>query len=59
MAPDGSSLITSIGVPQSVLWIHDKPGDRPDHDGGIDRGRTRLDLVGEVHFMKTASGSST
>jgi DNA-binding winged helix-turn-helix (wHTH) protein/Tol biopolymer transport system component len=27
--PDGRALITSIGVHQSAIWIHDKSGDRP------------------------------
>lgn len=29
VAPDGRSLITSVGVEHSVLWIHDQQGDRP------------------------------
>jgi serine/threonine protein kinase len=29
MAPDGESLITSIGVQTSAVWIHDARGDRP------------------------------
>jgi DNA-binding winged helix-turn-helix (wHTH) protein/Tol biopolymer transport system component len=29
MAPDGHSLITSIGMHQSAVWIHDFRGDRP------------------------------
>jgi serine/threonine protein kinase len=29
MAPDGRSLITSIGVQASAVWIHDARGDRP------------------------------
>src|SRR5205823_7220348 len=29
VAPDGGSLITSIGLRQSDLWIHDVRGDRP------------------------------
>jgi DNA-binding winged helix-turn-helix (wHTH) protein/Tol biopolymer transport system component len=28
IAPDGRSLITSIGMRQSAIWIHDKDGDR-------------------------------
>lgn len=28
VAPDGGSLITSIGVRQSALWLHDPRGDR-------------------------------
>ena len=28
MAPDGRSIITSIGLYESALWIHDKRGDR-------------------------------
>ncbi len=27
--PSGNSLITSVGVGQSDIWIHDPPGDRP------------------------------
>ena len=29
VAPDGRSLITSIGMRQSAVWIHDGRGDRP------------------------------
>ena len=29
VAPDGRSLITSIGLRHSVLWVHDHQGDRP------------------------------
>jgi hypothetical protein len=29
VAPDGRSLITSIGMRQSAVWIHDDRGDRP------------------------------
>jgi Tol biopolymer transport system component len=29
IAPDGRSLITSIGQRQSAIWIHDGSGDRP------------------------------
>ena len=29
VAPDGRSLITSIGMRQSAVWIHDARGDRP------------------------------
>jgi eukaryotic-like serine/threonine-protein kinase len=29
VAPDGRSLITSIGLEHSVLWIHDQKEDRP------------------------------
>ena len=28
MAPDGGSLITSIGLHESAIWMHDKQGDR-------------------------------
>ena len=28
MAPDGRSIITSIGLHESALWIHEKQGDR-------------------------------
>src|SRR5262249_23217582 len=29
VAPDGRSLITSIGLQESAVWIHDDHGDRP------------------------------
>ncbi|MGC2636344.1 MAG: winged helix-turn-helix domain-containing protein [Acidobacteriaceae bacterium] len=29
MEPDGRALITSVGVHESSLWIHDERGDRP------------------------------
>jgi DNA-binding winged helix-turn-helix (wHTH) protein/Tol biopolymer transport system component len=29
VAPDGRSLITSIGMPESAVWIHDTRGERP------------------------------
>jgi DNA-binding winged helix-turn-helix (wHTH) protein/Tol biopolymer transport system component len=29
LAPDGRSLITSIGMRQSAVWIHDAQGERP------------------------------
>jgi eukaryotic-like serine/threonine-protein kinase len=35
MAPDGRSMITSIGLHESALWIHDKQGDRARHPKGM------------------------
>ena len=29
VAPDGQSVITSLGMRQSALWVHDPRGDRP------------------------------
>jgi Tol biopolymer transport system component len=29
VAPDGRSLVTSLGLRQSAIWIHDAAGDRP------------------------------
>jgi Tol biopolymer transport system component len=29
LAPDGRSLVTSVGLAQSALWIHDTNGERP------------------------------
>jgi DNA-binding winged helix-turn-helix (wHTH) protein/Tol biopolymer transport system component len=29
VAPDGRSLITSVGRPRSAIWFHDDAGDRP------------------------------
>ena len=28
VAPDGKSLVTSVGVKQSPVWLHDRSGDR-------------------------------
>ena len=29
VTPDGKALITSVGIRQSAIWIHDENGDRP------------------------------
>ncbi len=29
MAPDGKSLITSVGSQDRSVWLHDKDGDHP------------------------------
>jgi DNA-binding winged helix-turn-helix (wHTH) protein/Tol biopolymer transport system component len=34
MAPDGRSLITSVGMPEGTAWIHDGRGERPLHSEG-------------------------
>jgi Tol biopolymer transport system component/DNA-binding winged helix-turn-helix (wHTH) protein len=35
VAPDGRSLITSMGMQQSAIWLHDSRGDRPISSEGI------------------------
>jgi DNA-binding winged helix-turn-helix (wHTH) protein/Tol biopolymer transport system component len=34
MAPDGRSLITSVGIARGAIWIHDPQGERPLHSEG-------------------------
>jgi len=29
LAPDGRSLVTSVGSPDNTIWLHDKDGDHP------------------------------
>jgi hypothetical protein len=35
VAPDGRSVITSLGMRQSAIWIHDSAGDRPISTMGV------------------------
>jgi Tol biopolymer transport system component len=46
VAPDGKSLITSIGTEQSAVWIHDAAGDRPLHSEGYAPITNRTGLFG-------------
>jgi Tol biopolymer transport system component len=35
MAPDGRSIVTSVGQRRSAIWIHDTQGDRPISSEGV------------------------
>jgi Tol biopolymer transport system component/DNA-binding winged helix-turn-helix (wHTH) protein len=35
VAPDGRSVITSLGMRQSAIWVHDSGGDRPISSMGV------------------------
>jgi len=48
VAPDGRSLITSIGMRQGAVWIHDTRGDRPLSSEGYVPDRDTSGLRGSV-----------
>lgn len=48
VAPDGRSLITSIGMRQGAVWIHDARGDRPLSSQGDVPYRDASGLLGGV-----------
>ena len=59
LAPDGRSLITSIGQGQSAIWIHDGVGDRPLSSEGFAYA-PRLSRDGRrVYFLFRESSEST
>ena len=61
MAPDGRSLITSIGTRRSAIWIHDPSGDRVLTSEGF-AGAPRLSRDGTrvfYLFVRDLSASST
>ena len=65
VAPDGRSLITSVGVRRSEIWIHDAGGDRAALPGGIHvpprdvhlRPACVLPPAAEVHQRTVVDGS--
>jgi hypothetical protein len=70
VAPDGRSLISSVGARQSAIWIHDTCGDRPISSEGFaryprlshDGGRvfyllySDLNALSELHVVDLATG---
>src|SRR5258708_21221035 len=61
-APDGSSIITSIGLHESALWIHDKRVDRAlSSEGYVSRSSARFSSDGKLLFylMRHYSSSSS
>ena len=51
IAPDGRSIITSIGLRESALWIHDKQGDRAlSSEGYASPGSARFSPDGKLLY---------
>jgi DNA-binding winged helix-turn-helix (wHTH) protein/Tol biopolymer transport system component len=62
MAPDGRSIITSIGLRESALWIHDKQGDRAlSSEGYVSPSSAKFSSDGKLLFylMRRDSSSSS
>jgi Tol biopolymer transport system component len=62
MAPDGRSTITSIGLRESALWMHDKHGDRAlSSEGYVNPSSARFSSDGKLLFyvMRRDSSSSS
>ena len=62
MAPDGRSIITSIGLPESALWIHDRQDDRPlSSEGYVAPSSARFSPNGKLlyYLMRHDSSSSS
>src|SRR3981189_1094013 len=62
MAPDGRSIITSIGLHESALWIHDKRGDRAlSSEGYVSPSSATFSSDGKLLFylMRHDSSSSS
>jgi Tol biopolymer transport system component len=62
MAPDGRSIITSIGLHESTLWMHDKHGDRAlSSEGYVSPSSARFSSDGKLLFylMRHDSSSSS
>jgi serine/threonine protein kinase len=57
MAPDGKSLITSVGTRDSMVWIHDQSGEHPISSEG-EAGRLAVSGTREFRRQKTVSFSS-
>ena len=62
MAPDGRSIITSIGLHESALWVHDRGGDRAlSSEGYVVPSSVRFSSNGKLLFylMRRDSSSSS
>jgi len=58
-APDGKSLITSVGLYQATVWMHDTGGDRALSAEGIDS-HPHLSPDGKVvYYLRAKSGVSS
>jgi len=61
MAPDGRSIITSIGLHESALWIHDRQGDRAlSSEGYVAPSSVRFSSDGKLlHYLMRHDSSSS
>jgi Tol biopolymer transport system component len=56
VAPDGASLVTSVGRSHSTLWIHDASGERPLSSQGLTSRLTRVTSDGKrVYYLSRQS----
>ena len=60
MAPDGRSIITSVGLRDSALWIHDRQGDRAlSSEGYVSPGSARFSSDGKLLYYLVRPDSSS
>ena len=65
VAPDGKSLITSVGAGQGTVWYHDQNGDRQVSSEGyafnpyLNQGGTRLTYLVRTRQRRPGAGSSS
>ena len=62
VAPDGRSIITSIGLHESALWIHDKKGERAfSSEGYVSPASAKFSSDGKLlyYLMRRDSSSSS
>jgi Tol biopolymer transport system component/DNA-binding winged helix-turn-helix (wHTH) protein len=63
VSPDGRSIVTSIGLHESALWMHDKHGDRAlSSEGYVNPSSARFSSDGKLLFYlvrRDASSSSS
>jgi DNA-binding winged helix-turn-helix (wHTH) protein/Tol biopolymer transport system component len=60
LAPDGRSIITSIGLHESALWMHDKHGDRAlSSEGYVNPSSARFSSDGKLLFYLVRRDSSS
>jgi serine/threonine protein kinase/sugar lactone lactonase YvrE len=57
MAPDGKSLITSVGSEDQAVWLHDKDGDHPISSEG-NTSSPRFSFDGHKLYFLMTSGNS-
>ncbi len=57
MAPDGRSLVTSVGMVQSSVWLHDAKGDRQISSEGLAAGPSFSPDGKKVYYIVGSSSS--
>ncbi len=58
VAPDGRSLITSVGIRRSEIWIHDAGGDRPLSSEGFTFRPVMSDSGRRVYYLMRQKSAS-